>query len=514
VSSRFQNASIILSEQKRIIAKKTSNLESIIKIMKTLILAAINVLVSIVSPSVAFAPAPFSLVRETRQVNLNAFAGENYNDDPMAGRTCPHQLLTQRSLQSLMFLMQQMRDPHTVEWLELLSFTNPGQLLSYHGTGALDFRLFPEWDTFLQELIEQPEDILLIEIKSRAQNNGLSKNNPYREKEVRFHSLAYSLYDCSRIFSCVRHDDAIVTHSRTLFHFLSSHSLLIPHSSSLNQGKAIVIEIDIDPVSLAGRMLSVREKLGREWVQDLELLSSINDNILESYHERILEARGVEERAKTDRDEGGDSQYDNSLGDVATDDTSSANFGWQTDKNQSFERGAIYMVVNHPNFNDMDASPLRASNFDLLFLLSTQESIHRLLEEYDREDNDVALEWLLDFYDESIPKYFDGNQRYGRADDFLDDLLRKGPTLKTTEDGNIDIIDPLAIAEDLIRTRGIVAEEWKVMMSCVPEDHTDIRRTIFIKQMAKWGQHVEVPREEKKEEIIETAMSNEYGDFQ
>ena len=152
--------------------------------MKTLIFPTI--LVSILSPSIAFAPPTrFSLAKQRQSSKINAFVGQNYNDDPFSGRTCPHQLLTQRSLQSFMFLLQQMRDPHTIEWLELLSDTNPGQLLEYHGTGALDFRLFPEWDTFLQELMDQPEDILIIEVKSRAQNNGLSKNNPYREKEVR-----------------------------------------------------------------------------------------------------------------------------------------------------------------------------------------------------------------------------------------------------------------------------------------------------------------------------------------
>ena len=275
----------------------------------------------------------------------------------------------------------------------------------------------------------------------------------------------------------------------------------------------MLIEIDIDPISLAGRLLSVREKLGKEWVQDLELLSSINDNILKSYHEKILEARGDEERSK-DKDEEDDSHYDNSLGDVGTDGNPFANFGWQTNKNQAFERDSIYTIVNHPNFNDCDASPLRSTNFDLLSLLSIQESIHRILQKYESEDKDLTFEWLLDYYDDSLPKYFDGDQRFGRADDFLDDLLRMGPVLKSTDDGKIDFIDPLAIAEDIIETRGIVVEEWKSTMSNVSEYHTDIRRVIFEKQMSKWGQRVEMPKEEKKEKKSETIISSEMGDFQ
>ena len=49
----------------------------------------------------------------------------------------------------------------------------------------------------------------------------------------------------------------------------------------------------------------------------------------------------------------------------------------------------------------------------------------------------VDFIWLIDYYKSSLEKYFEGNQRFGRADDFLDDLLLTPSCLKELEDGRI-----------------------------------------------------------------------------
>ncbi len=126
-----------------------------------------------------------------------------------------------------------------------------------------------------------------------------------------------------------------------------------------------------------------------------------------------------------------------SVGDVSVDNRNVGgmpgdfNFGQRT--NQSFDRDAVYYITNHPSFNDNDASPLRASSFDLLFLLSTQEAIHRILKTYAEagEEKDVSFAWLKSYYIDGLATYFDGNQSFGRADDFMDDLLNTPPALKT-----------------------------------------------------------------------------------
>jgi len=160
----------------------------------------------------------------------------------------------------------------------------------------------------------------------------------------------------------------------------------------------------------------------------LDLVISANEQILSSYTTRNKRARECEENhdAKEDRGSFEPIQAAQMSGDF--------NFGQRSI--QSFDRNAVYLINNHPSFNDMEASPLRASSFDLLFLLSMQESIHRVIASYSEagEEKEVSFEWLRDFYNKGLEKYFDGNQSYGRADDFMDDLLNTLPALKTIGD--------------------------------------------------------------------------------
>lgn len=188
-------------------------------------------------------------------------------------------------------------------------------------------------------------------------------------------------------------------------------------------------------------------------------------------------------------------------------DGSEFNFGQRSV--QSFERGAVYMVNNHPSFNDPGSTPLRSSNFDLLFLLSTQEAIHRLLNSYkdEGEEKSVSYSWLKKFYIESLDTYFDGNQSFGRADDFIDDLLICPPALKTIG-GKLGFIDPLAIAEDIIDFRGIVAKEWQGAMKNVSEDHESISKQIFVRQMSNWGQPIsKITKDQEKSDALDASTS-------
>ena len=60
------------------------------------------------------------------------------------------------------------------------------------------------------------------------------------------------------------------------------------------EDNAIKIEIDIDPPSLANRILSVRQKIADEWISDLDLIVSVNQKILASYVERNKNERDNE----------------------------------------------------------------------------------------------------------------------------------------------------------------------------------------------------------------------------
>jgi len=355
-------------------------------------------------------------------------------------RTSIQHFLTQRSVQSFMLLLKECRDPHTCRWIEKISKSK--DLLSFHGTGAfMNSNRFPEWDSLLREMMEQPADVITLRIKKP--NHSLSKDNPYGEKE----------------------------------------------SSVIN------FDIDIDPVSLAGRILSVREHIASEWAEDLDLVRSINDEIIPSYHRNVAKSR-VQQIADSQLEEedalaSEDSTYNNNNNDVSDD--------------HIFKRAEIYVLNNNPNMSDGGSSPLRASSFDLLSLLSTQASVHRVLKTYMNagQSKKVTFDWCREYYTANVEKYFDGIQRYGRADDFLQDLLLTPSSSVVSKDGTIHFIDPVAIVKDIVKEREKVAIEWKEKMSLVSKDHTLLRKKLFVLQMAKWGQIVEDETCMEKETVNE-----------
>jgi len=148
-----------------------------------------------------------------------------------------------------------------------------------------------------------------------------------------------------------------------------------------------------------------------------------------------------------------------------------------------FNKNAMVMLANSLASLDRDSSPYRSSNFDLLVLLLTQESVHRVMRDY-MEQSMPALDWLKEFYFGRVRKFFDGHQSQGRADDFLEEILLSPPSfMKDGEQAHL--IDPTVVAEDIIRERSNVAQEWKHIISCTWEDHVDLRRCLLAKTLGK-----------------------------
>jgi hypothetical protein len=312
-------------------------------------------------------------------------------------RTDIRNLLTQRSIQSFMFLLEQVRDPHSAKWIQE-DFLQTGNLLEFHGTGAGFIEDFGgTWDAALMAMIQTPKETMIISAKRRGRGHGgWSKNNPYLEE------------------------------------------------------RWMEMPIEIDPSSLASRILSVREQIAAEWVKDLDILVEANDMILDSYFARIRSPSGEH--------------------DVKT---------------VAFERTAVNLMNDNSRFAATASSPYRRSNFDLLYNLCTQAAIHRLLREKKAagEERGVPFCFLRDYYTQTAEHYFDGDLPYGRADDFIDELLQTAPSLLTTEDGKNGLVDPVGAAEDIIRMRKEVAMNWKTTMQRASEDHTEIRVALLSNQM-------------------------------
>jgi hypothetical protein len=315
-------------------------------------------------------------------------------------RLCPKLLLTQRAIQSFIYLLEECRDPHSGKWIE--DFLDTPNLINYHGTGAINITRHPTWDAVLYDMMDQMNTQIIVSAKRRGQG-GWSKNNPYlQERYVEF-------------------------------------------------------EIDIRPASLVQRLLAVRAQLAAEFERDLQIVHMIDGSVvMESYFRKLSST------TTTATGTSGTTSMDNN-------------------KAHLFDRVSVDILNNftesHGVGSILSSSPFRRGNFDLLYSLCTQTAAHRLLRELNQSasssninDDLITYQFFKHFYMDNGPAYFDGDQNYGRGDDFIDALLRSSPTL-VGSGGRIGMKDPLRVAERLITLRSEIALEWIEMLREVPEDH-------------------------------------------
>jgi hypothetical protein len=205
-------------------------------------------------------------------------------------------------------------------------------------------------------------------------------------------------------------------------------------------------EMEINPPSLCTRMISVREQIAREFVHDLKILSHMGDDFMAAYWDGI----------KNGND--GD----------------------------PLRTGISAELLFLDDERDYAPSPLRKGNFDLIALMATQESIHRLLNndpkgEGGGEEESLTQQslsksnrqYLSHFYLQRLVSHFTNRQPYGQWTKFLLELLQSSPTVSMSADS---IVDPTRIVEQILTVRQAVALEWRVRAMEVPDLHVTIKR--------------------------------------
>lgn len=349
-------------------------------------------------------------------------------------RLCPKLLLTQCALQSFIYVLEECRDPHSGKWIE--DFLGLQNLGNYHGTGALNVTRYPTWDSVLYDMMQQPNEKMIVSAKRRGRGHGgWSKNNPYlQERWVEF-------------------------------------------------------RIDIRPATLVQRLLPVREQLAREFESDLDIVRAVDETIMSSYFSRL---RGY--------------------GAAAANPSGAA-----------FDRISVGMLSNFTQ-TEGGSSPYRRGNFDLLYSLCTQASAHRLLRGLQEQasssssspEDGVAYRWFRKFYAERAPEHFDGDQAFGRADDFVDALLSTPPSLVEASDGSgsVGLTDPLRMAESIIGIRSDVAREWKALMGEVRADHSRLNDVLFRVMTGRTFDESGNDAVEIQEETTMEALSDSAGAFE
>ncbi|KAL3770183.1 hypothetical protein ACHAW5_009278 [Stephanodiscus triporus] len=348
-------------------------------------------------------------------------------------RLCPKLLLTQRAIQSFIYLLEECRDPHSGKWIE--DFLGTRNLGNYHGTGAINVTRHPTWDSVMYDMMGQPNTKMIVSAKRRGRGHGgWSKNNPYLEERY------------------------------------------------------VEFGIDIRPASLVQRLLAVRGQLASEFERDLEIVRMVDATaVMDSYFHKLAAA------VAEDRDDDATTSVDG------------------RPRSSLFDRVSVDILANFTEYQDgggdpgssLSSSPFRRGNFDLLYSLCTQAAAHRLLRELQQSasssttttknnyvnDDVIAFQWFKRFYVDNAPLYFDGDQNFGRADDFIDALLRTSPTLVGGGDGDANAIvgltDPLRVAERIVAIRGDISSEWRGMMGEVTEDHRMMNEVLFRVMMGR-----------------------------
>lgn len=334
--------------------------------------------------------------------------GNNVNDSEMSEQgpwKLPNDfnlLLNQCTIQSLIFLINSLKDRHTAIWLE--DFTQPViqsrtkdkkgdvvltnmakalsdamhetqmerpiKLLTYHGLAALNTTLFPTWESYFIKLLQEPGVTYSIE-----------SSRPY-----------------------------------------------VPN-----------YELEINPASLCSRLISVREQLAREFVNDLDVISEISGQMLPNYFEKVK----------------------------------------QGDEQAGIGRPNL-MFLDMSVHEDYAPSSLRKGNFDLLVLLATQESIHRVLNDAanraDGSPDKSSVQFLRNFYTQRLGSHFTGSNWYSRADDFLDELLKSPASVVQLQDEECGLVDPVRVVELILKEREELALEWLEIALDAPKSHTEIKR--------------------------------------
>ena len=263
-----------------------------------------------------------------------------------------------------------------------------------------------------------------------------------------------------------------------------------PHISS--DEDEYYMDLEVDPKSLATRLLAVREQIALELVEDLTLIWKADKTLLTD----LLVWTEENEVGKYRGGDGG-------------------------------EEGVVSMpssnaIRMHEEFlasSGKASSSFRKGNLDLIFNLSTQAAIHRLLKQLMSDEcsvgancrradratirsyNNACFRWLRDFYVDRVGDFFDGDVPFGRADDFFMEWLQQssfdisnGATKKKSSPGSADSgqgllnkVDPLRLAEEMVRIRSGIVMEWRKICRLVHEEDHGWIKLLIIEKRAEEG---------------------------
>jgi len=393
----------------------------------------------------------------TRSATVLKSIGDDTNDDAVGSYwKTPNDFsmfLTQRSIQSFMFLTSQLRDPETCYWVE--DFTQPNLVAINDGDGGGDDGKPKNTDS-----------------DSMTTSSSSSSSDEQNQDErtcnlLRYHGLA--AMDTTRFPTWENYFESMLERPTDSWVIASDR----PHIPDYTW--------EIDPNSLCSRILSVREQLSKEFAKDLQAVSDMGGQTFDWYWEKLKQSRA-------NLDDDNDNNNNNNNDSKSSDESSEARFIEPSSLRGSREN-LLFLEINVDNPTlDHKPSPLRRSNFDLLVLLATEEAIHRVLNrwEFKRSEGDLigaeeaSHSFLEEFYQERQHFFHGPLLSFGKADDLLEELLDSALLFKPEG----AVVHPTKIAELVLKERERVALDWMEIAKEAPMHHMRIQKLRLEKIMS------------------------------
>ena len=325
------------------------------------------------------------------------------------------------------------------------------KLLNYHGLAAMNTTIFPEWDSFFINLLEQPDTVLMIKTPVSL------GHREYSEFDIDIEPARL----CARILS-------------------------------VREQLAKEMTLDLERIADMGQQLFDSYWLNAKERKDTRTKEG------SSTDETTITKSSIEAR---DNEEESSSPY--SFDRPAT---MYMNIGINMDPRYGDDAVAP-SPLRRGNFDLLYNLITQQAVIDLL---ASEDGV---VVGEDVVQNMACQIFLSNFYRERIESHFVGTQWYGKGDDFIEELMLGSPILMARDDEsskNTDEesdetkvssnppleIEPLRIAEQILLERDKLAMEWANVTKSIPTDHTEIRRLQLNRLTA-------VPESEPETEVFE-----------
>lgn len=286
--------------------------------------------------------------------------------------------LTQRALQTQLFTLSHSGEVSTFEFLE--SFKDHQGMADVHDHGCLKVG----WRQYMFDLLQAKQH---DKTTKRSVYRGGSRNNPYLQ----------------------------------------------------DAGVSVEFTTTIRPAIMAENIMMLRQEIADEWMADLKLIASENDELMRHHLAMVTEQEDPEENK-------------------------------------------IYSQLTL----DDNSTPLRKSNYDLLCKMVTEyAAVNTVKEMKNRRSEEVAGRWLQKYMDTTAkPLFVKANTGLGQRDvgkTFLQGLLKETPkvvrgTLRDVDE--VTLVDPLDIAARIMAERQVLADSWVESLEETEEDNLKLRRDL------------------------------------